>query len=387
MESSAVFTQLLDKYLTQTITAEEQELFLALIRNRKNVSELETAVAEALGTASFDVSEDPELQEALFQRILKLRVVRPAAHRVHFLRRTWFRYAAAIILLLGITTAIVLSTRQYKSEKDLVKREAPTDIAPGTNRAILTLGNKTIDLATNKTGIIVGNDISYSDGEKIGNPTEYLMLSTPRSGQYQAKLPDGSKIWLNSASSARFPSVFSGDKREIEVTGEVYLEVVANKKWPFIVRTNKSIIQVLGTSFNLNAYGDGDVLRTTLIEGSVKVLGESASSVVLKPGEQALQPSGTGGLLDKIIVQSADIEKVLAWKNGLFNFDGADVRSIMQQLSRWYDLTIRYEGQISDRRFRGKVTRDLSLSQVLEVLETVDVKFKLEGRTLIVIGK
>ncbi len=186
------------------------------------------------------------------------------------------------------------------------------------------------------------------------------------------RLPDGTIAWLNAMSSIYFPTVMNVDKRIVEVTGEVYFEVKKDKEKPFIVRTKEEEILVLGTAFNVHAYEDEKDITTTLLEGAVKVNG-----IVLKPGEEV-----TGN-----IARKADINKTMAWKNGLFDFDNVELYSVLTQLSRWYDVDIIYTGNIPVKKFRGKMDRGLELSQVLDILRRLGVQFEIKGRQLMVSSK
>jgi ferric-dicitrate binding protein FerR (iron transport regulator) len=250
------------------------------------------------------------------------------------------------------------------------ERSPSADIAPGTNKAILSIGtNKTIDLSANKTGINVNKTITYNDGEKIAEADQMLVLTTPRGGQYQAILPDGTKVWLNAESSIRFPSKFDGAERRIELTGEVYLEIAQDKSKPFFVTSKNTNIQVLGTSFNVNSYTNEPATKTTLLEGSIRI-----DDKILNPGE-----AYTKGKIIK-----ATIAQDIAWKNGLFNFDGADLHSVMRQLERWYNISVEYRGNINNEIFKGQLSRDLTLAQLTRILEEMDIKFIIDGRKLIV---
>ncbi len=194
-------------------------------------------------------------------------------------------------------------------------------------------------------------------------------MSTPRGGQYKLTLPDGTKVWLNAASSITYPIAFSGKTREVRITGEVYFEVAKNKQKPFIVKTHKENITVLGTQFNINSYSDEPFTKTSLIEGSVSI-----NNKILRPGEA----------YENGIITKTNIARDVAWKNGLFNFDGLDLPAAMRQLARWYDLDIEFEKNIPDKVIRGEMGRDLKLSQVQKILNMMEVKFRLEGRKMIV---
>lgn len=224
--------------------------------------------------------------------------------------------------------------------------------------------------------------------EGAGTNAEYNTIATPRGGQYQIVLPDGSKVWLNAASSIRFPTAFTSKERVIELTGEAYMEIAANAKQSFVVKARGAQIQVLGTSFNINAYEEESSVRTTLIGGSVRLssLGKSSSqgagSVILRPGQQAdVFPD----LDTKIQVQSTpNIDQTLAWKNGFFIFNDVPIHTVMRQIARWYDLEVIYEGNV-DKLFHATIPRNVPISRVLKALElTKSVKFKVEGRKVIV---
>jgi transmembrane sensor len=331
-------------------------------------------------------------------------IVKPIVHRIHFLRRWGWAAAAVLILGVGITTAIVVSSDRKPGKPTPALAQTPaSDILPGTNRAVLTVDNKEINLSSNKTGIAVGETISYTDGEKLSDAGKMLTLTTPKGGQYQVTLPDGTRAWLNASSSITFPITFAAGERHVTITGEIYFEVTKNKQKPFVVDVDgKSRVQVLGTSFNINSYGDDGNIKTTLLEGSVKVIrgdttavavssdrqakssetaGNYSQSVILKPGQQAVLKNTTG----IFVVNSPDIEQTLAWKNGIFDFTGADLQSVMKQLERWYDIKVQYSGAVPKITFDGKMYRNVNFSGVLEMLNTMDVKFRMEGKTLIVL--
>jgi ferric-dicitrate binding protein FerR (iron transport regulator) len=216
-------------------------------------------------------------------------------------------------------------------------------------------------------------------------------MSTPKGRQFQVTLPDGTKVWLNAGSSIRYPTVFNGGERKVEVMGEAYFEVAHNAKMPFKVNVNnKAELEVLGTHFNVNAYDNEATINTTLLEGSVKVGSRSRSpsgaigklqSAVLKPGNQAVLTHDSR----LTIHDNVDVNQVMAWKNGLFNFEGATFREIMNELERWYDIEIVYEKTVPDIEFEGKMTRDVPLHDLLKMLERSDIHFRIEGRKLIVL--
>jgi ferric-dicitrate binding protein FerR (iron transport regulator) len=230
--------------------------------------------------------------------------------------------------------------------------------------------------------------VKQSNGQLAYNtqnekPTEvlYNTLTTPRGGQYQLVLPDGSKVWLNAASAISYPTAFTGSERKVEIKGEAYFEIAKNTAMPFIVKVNDAQVQVLGTHFNINAYSDEDAIKTTLLEGAVKVT-KDAASTLLKPGQQAI----LGRSSNEIRVQeNTDLDAVLAWKNGYFSFNQTDLATIMRQIARWYDVDIVYSDKVPERRFGGEIPRNTNAAEVLKMLEESKVHFRIEGRKVIVL--
>ena len=292
----------------------------------------------------------------------------------------WIRYAAAILLIaIGVWTWWYSGTDKKvstRTEQKIVK----TDIAPGSQIATLTLSDgSTILLDSTANGRLAnqGNaeirkdatgQISYSviDIDKTSENIRFNTMSTPNGGQYQLKLPDGTMVYLNAASSITYPVVFTADTRTVKISGEVYFEVSANARQPFIVETVKDKIKVLGTRFNVNAYADETAIRTSLMEGSVKV-----NDHILKPGE-----AYSNG---KIFATNTDQD--IAWKNGIFDFNNVTVQEALRQLARWYNIQVVYDEPV-DETFLGKIGRNLTLQQVLKTMEGAGVHFRLEGNTL-----
>jgi ferric-dicitrate binding protein FerR (iron transport regulator) len=307
--------------------------------------------------------------------------------------RAWQSAAAAAILIL-ITAGIYLYQRS--PEPELVKTEIPrfkNDIAPGKNKAILTLddGSK-IDLDDAKNGIVASESnidikktgigqLEYTTGKQSEKTVKYNMLSTPLGGEYQLILPDGSKVWLNSGSTLRFPTAFIGSERIVELKGEAYFDIAKKTNTPFLVRTNNSMdIKVLGTQFNVMAYDNEKNINTTLIEGSVEVL-KGTGKTILKPGQEAILNRGSGN----VNVNSADIEQAIAWKNGYFMFYNENIESIMRKVSRWYNVDVVYQGNMSNKDFVGTISRNKNVSELLKMLElTGAVHFSIDGRRITV---
>jgi len=306
--------------------------------------------------------------------------------------RVWQSAAAAILILL--TAGIYYY--QNSPEPVIVKTETPrfkNDVAPGNNKAILTLddGSK-IDLDDAKTGILASESnidikktgdgqLEYTAGAQNVKTVKYNILSTPMGGEYQLVLPDGSKVWLNSGSTLRFPTAFIGSERIVELKGEAYFDIAKNPKMPFLVRTNNAMdIKVLGTQFNVMAYDDEKNINTTLVEGSVEVL-KGSEKTNLKPGQEAILNRGSGN----IKVAQADLEQAIAWKNGYFIFYNENIESIMRKVSRWYNVDIVYQGNLNNKDFVGTISRNKNVSELLKMLElTGAIHFSIDGRRITV---
>lgn len=302
-------------------------------------------------------------------------------------KRRSFQVAASILLFLMIG---LFAVNKFKKEPLKVKAEN-FDLAPGGNKATLTFadGSK-IDLTTAKNGtlkaqpgshIIKQNEqLTYATAaEKKATEVTYNTLTTPRGGQYHVTLADGTKVWLNAASSLRFPTAFTGSERVVELTGEAYFEVVHDSKQPFKVKTANQIIQDIGTRFNVNCYTDEDAAATTLVEGSVKILAAKGETMI-KPGQQyLLKTSGVAELKGDV-----DIDEVTAWKNGMFQFNNADIKTIMRQVSRWYNVDVEYSGQVPASTYHGRISRNSNASAVLKILELSGIDFTIERGKIIV---
>ncbi|TCC96437.1 FecR family protein [Pedobacter hiemivivus] len=314
--------------------------------------------------------------------------------------------AAAMIVVAGI--ALFFYLQQLNPFQQTNK--LASDLLPGKNNAVLTLANgqkiilnetangeiakqEGISITKSEDGTIIYNiDPSVPEKKAQSGVLLYNTISTPRGGKYQLNLPDGSKVWLNAASMLKFPVVFAVNERRVELTGEAYFEVAKNKHQPFHVKTTKQDVEVLGTHFNVSAYRDENEVKTTLLEGSVKIIALSKQSnaktsadVILKPGEQARLVES------QLSVAKADIDEVMSWKNGMFEFNNCDLTSIMRQASRWYDVDVVYESEIPNVKFSGEVSRNVNASAFLDMLKYLDVKFSIEkignNRSRIVVSK
>lgn len=373
---------LLSRYAGKTITQAEQSELSDFLNAADNQTQLELLIEEAWiqsGEEDEIFFPSPQLSREPAPQLLK---------RVY-----WQRWAAAALLLIAATSAWLLVTRTKKVDKlpRVVTENIKKDVSPGGTKAMLTLANgNVIALDSSLKGTLAKQgdvNLHVSPGmlkydqnrQTSANSIAYNILKTPKGGQYQLELPDGSKVWLNAASSLKFPTAFMGKERRVELSGEAYFEVARNASQPFFVSVNNASIAVLGTSFNVMAYADEAAMRTTLLEGAVKVSQANASSL-LKPGEQSLlEPNGKMEVIEK-----ADVSLAVAWKNGLTSFKSADIKTIMRQVERWYDVEVVYSGAIPARSFTGDIPRDANLSELLRLLEISRIHFKMEQRRLIV---
>ncbi|HTI11010.1 MAG TPA: FecR domain-containing protein [Puia sp.] len=404
------FNELLHGYLHDSLSDSELEEFFSLVE--ANDSLLNEHMIRETGFEQRHAGlTDRMLREKMLLRVRAQ--ARATQQRVVHLRR-WLA-AAAVLILLGTGAWFF----QQRANKRLPLAKAPSfknDVAPGTNGAILQLadGSKiTLDSAGKDMVIQQGNTqvirqgnggVAYqlasqgpssqgpssqeppsqgqaSPGQEKSPAVMRNTLSTGKGKQFQVTLPDGTKVWLNSSSSLSYPTSFTGGQRQVEMTGEAYFEVAHDAKKPFIVKADKEDITVLGTNFNINAYADEPALKATLLEGSVRV-SNTSGKVLITPGQQASVLHNT----TRISTVSVNVEDVIAWKNGYFNFDNVDLQTVMRQLARWYDVEVKYSGPVpSWGDFKGEIGRNLSLAQVLKILGQTRVHFRIEEDKRIVI--
>lgn len=385
--------ELFHRYVNNQCTPEEAELVLQWLETAQPADEHQKAINNILHSRppedylsnSLLTAALQRNMEAILQRIEEPKVIAATP------RFKWWKLpaAAALFVLAGTLAYVFFYNNRRQRINPIVKHETPVvkDIKPGSNKAILTLSNGkqlVLDDANNGDLAQQGNTkIIKIDGRlayhKENGATEvvYNTITTPKGGQYQLVLADGSLVWLNAASSLRFPTAFPGKERSVELTGEGYFEIAKNAAQPFHVKVNNMEVEVLGTHFNIMAYGDESMIKTTLLEGSVK-LKNGAQSAFLKPGQQARLKDENVKIVDDV-----DIEGVMAWKNGFFQFDrNTSIQQVMRQIARWYDVDINYDGAVPRRSFGGKISRESNLSEVLKVLEVSKVHFKLEGKKL-----
>lgn len=363
--------QLVERYRRKRLSEKEMEVFFHLL----NEGKLDAYLMEIMDADLQEVNDGKN-----HRKIKKLyRYLSPVA------------IAAAILAVLF--GGYLYNQSVNRQEVMPPKQDQVADVTPGGNKAVLTLSdgekivlndvkdgvlenNAFLSIRKEKDGLLVFDVAPASSGSMRGVGTH--KIETPNGGVYQVILPDGSKAWLNSASSVEFPERFTEYERNVVINGEVYFEVKREEGRPFKVVSNNQVIEVLGTTFNVNTYKDEPFTKTTLIEGSVKIKAGNHESI-LRPGQQSIV-SDRG-----IRVNTADIHQVTAWQKGDFAFDGEELQNIMRQISRWYDVDIVYKENIANKRFGGSISRSKNIDDVLKVLTmTKEVNFKVEGRRVLV---
>lgn len=414
-------TYLFQRYFNRTATDDEKAELMEWIRQEENAAEVRSLMDKAW--REFKEREEvftDRQSEAMIRHILKKDIGRwggaKGKHEMTRLKRSKaIAVAAALvaIVVVGAFWRYAFIQQHDKVGKKTSSEVIRKDVTPGGNRAVLTLANgRAIVLDSANKGILArqsnikvlklgGGVLKYkkqstshkqthaneavgyaqNSGQDVLEKVQYNTLRTPRGGQYRIILPDESTVWLNAASSIRFPTEFVGKERKVKITGEAYIEVTKNASKPFIIELpSHKRIEVLGTRFNINAYEDESFIKTTLVEGLIKVISGNKGKL-LKPGQQAQLPKET----NRISIAKVNIERVEAWKNGNFYFEDDDLASIMRKISRWYDVEIIYKGDIPPGQYTGIISRNNNLSIVLKMLQLSGLQFKIEGKKLIIL--
>lgn len=395
--------EVLNKLAKNKATAEEKQEFSNWINalDEKSYKEvLDQYQAIVLDTAGPDM---PELEQKIESTLEEhKRQKRPIA-------LISIRNIAAVSIFLVIAVAgtwyfmnTLLGTSSQFDDNAQITSRYGDDILPGGDKATLILsGGKQIILDDLQEGVLNTESgirlHKTGEGEIVYDftvtekeiPVTYNTIRTPKGGEYRVTLPDGSRVWLNSGSSITCPTVFDANERIVEIRGEVYFEVKTitspgdSRRVPFIVQTEDQSIEVLGTEFNIKAYPDMERMETTLVEGKIRVQ-TPLKEVLLQPGEQA-QVARRGTV---VVTDQVDVAKVVAWKNGYFQFSNDSIEDIMLLLQRWYDVDIKYMGSKVNAEFGGQISRSRNISEVLQILElTGEVRFRIDGRTIEVLGK
>ncbi|WP_285056547.1 FecR family protein [Pedobacter ginsengisoli] len=378
------YTLLYEKYTAGHCTEQEKELFEAYTD--------EFALADEPWDTT-TLGDEKSIIGRIYNRLQGEIQGKPRTDR--FL---WYKFSAAAAVLLILGSGLFYYYMNSAGMPVLKDQIAKTNvIKPGSHKAILTLQDgSTIVLDDSRNGIVASQGktviLKSEDGRIVYNSmaaqpvTEaeevYNTISTPRGGETQLLLPDGTKVWMNAESTIKFPAVFCSKSRKIELSGEAYLEVAENKNSPFKVLVKGTEVEVLGTHFNINAYGEGRDVNTTLLQGSVR-LRNSSRAAMLKPGQ-----SGVSSANGQLTVKYVNVEDAIAWKNGYFVYQDEDIYSIMEKAARWYDVEIEYRGNMKNKGFYGRGQRYENISELLKNLQlTGEVHFKVEGRRVIVMSK
>jgi transmembrane sensor len=381
---------LLRSYSDDTISQENFQLLVSYFRLSGNDEEILTAMDEIWHNLDEkEILYAEEVKNDIYERLIE----KTAGKKYVKIRKLkpWYHYVAAAMLLFAGTATFYLIN---SSSNNTISKRYKNNIKPGFEQATLTLANGNVinlgklanqpvihehgvNIQRAADGVLLYS-FKPTGGSSNTNTTENI-IRTPRGGQFQVILSDGSHVWLNTASSLTFPVKFSSTHRIVKLTGEAYFEVAKNTKSPFSVITSNQEVKVLGTHFNINAYADEPEIRTTLLEGKVNVITPS-KSIIIKPGEQAVTIKGN------ISTKPADMEEIMAWKNGLFLYNQQNLEAIMRQVSRWYNVDVVFEDEdIKSQLFSGALSRFKNISEILEVLETTgSVHFKIEGRRVTV---
>lgn len=387
MNTQKDLQRMMENYISGRATAEETKFIETYYKH------LDAGIDPL---AHLSAPEIEELEERNFS-ILKAKINGGKTERKTI---PFYRYIAAAIILVSISFITYYAVSPKK--EILTKAEVANvlDALPGSDKAILTLadGSKVVLDDHAKSNISKSSFLTISktengqliykviaNGDINSSKIAYNTIETPRGGQYQVVLPDGTKVWINAASSLKYPEIFRGNERKVELTGEAYFEVAKNKTLPFRVMSKNQEVEVLGTHFNINTYMDDKSIKTTLLEGSIKISNQK-SVKILSAGEQAvIADYGLGAI---IVNPNIDTDNETAWKNGQFRFNNAGLKSILNQLERWYDIDIDY-ATVPDRRFNGMVPRNAKLSEVLNMLSlTGNIAFEIkEGKRLKVFTK
>ena len=393
-------TYLFLAYFNKSATPNERDELMELLAQAENDDQVKTLLAETWQQFNSQSQQfnDSQGEEMLANILQKGTANKPVpvitAHNRSF---NWIRIAVAAAILFFAVTGLYLWLNPKQpghqiAQSKKISKDTKDVIVPGGNKAVLTLSdgsNIVLDSTHQGTLAKQGNakvmklntaTLAYNAGDENSQEIVYNTLSTPSGGQYQLILPDGTRVWLNASSSIHFPTIFKGKERNVTVTGEAYFEVAKNAAMPFKITVKDVEVQVLGTHFNIMAYNDENSMNTTLLEGSIKV-SKGSSNKMLVPGQES-RINKTGD----IKVVEADIEEVMAWKNGWFQFNAYDIEKVMRQISRWYDVEIVYEGKIPTGHFSGIVSRANDISQVLKIMQAGGVHFKIEGRKVVILS-
>ncbi len=379
--------ELIERFVADCLQPDELEQFFLFLEQTEFQKKYNEVIDMELLHAEFSAWSETNQAKQLYDRISRKAGITPQNDSKNSKNTRWkigvLRWAAAVFVF--TISYFVISQYEKPQAEAFLKEEPDTEVMPGQDKAVLTLANgKQIQLSKSASGTIQDGSlmIDNQDGKlsyQNTNASSINTVTTPSGGQYQLILSDGTKVWLNAASSITFPTTFFDKSREVSVTGEVYFEVKHHANKPFKVLFDNQQVEVIGTTFNINSYPEEAASITTLIEGSVRVSRDDNKQLILKPNQQSI--SNEQLTLNK----APDLSQVLAWKNGTFNFNGQDFAASMRQLERWYNIKVVYDSEVPTEKLGGEVDRNLTLNQVLKVLNGIIANFKLDGNVLHVI--
>jgi transmembrane sensor len=383
------------QYIANLCSAEELMELEELLKIRDNESIISGLLENTWDDLDMHTAKDISQIQAdqVYNSIIKSRAPEKSPYKFWMIR-----IAASLLLCLGIGLIIYRSQTPELLQKTAIKTDKPKaeDFMPGKNKAVLTLSNgNEVVLDDRQNGKIASQgsviiskledgQIAYAatdaDPKSTSVANQSNTLTIPRGGQYQLTLPDGTHVYLNSASSLTYPAKFAGKERRVTLSGEAYFEVAKNPKIPFIINVNnKQQIQVVGTHFNVEAYTDERAINTTLLEGSVKILYKNKETL-LKPGQVAINNMGAS-----LNIEPADLDEAIAWKNGLFSFNNENITSVMKKISRWYDVDVVFKGDMQNVNYLGNYSRTKSLANLLKNIQLMEeVNISIAGRRITV---
>ncbi|MBC9934244.1 FecR family protein [Chitinophaga qingshengii] len=394
--SDTSFEALFKGYMNGTLNASEIHRFRQMAMERENKAVLSRLLEEAFSNPAYAESADydpaemaGEILQKARQQDAQLSMLPPMRKPPVF--RPWFKYVAAAAIFGFLVAGTWKFAARHRHERILAAGKPVAPVPPGTVQPVLILGDGSrvsLDSVANGTIARQGNAriVKLSNGQVAYQPEAgnnatvlYNTMQTPHGCMFRLTLPDGSSVWLNAASSIRYPTAFAGDSRQVEVTGEAYFDIAKDERKPFTVTVNHVDIQVLGTAFNVKAYPEENGLRTTLVQGAVNV-SSGAEKQLLRPGEQAtISPGGS------FHVSKPNLEEILSWKNGEFYFQDTNIQTIMREVARWYNIDVKYEGDMSKVSLSGIISRNKEITQLLKALElTKVVQFRIQGNVVFV---
>ncbi|RBL89571.1 FecR family protein [Chitinophaga flava] len=393
--SDQLFETLFKDYMSGTLSASELQQFRQMARDRKNRQLLSRLLEEAFSNPAYAEAADYDASEMAAEILLKARqqdevlsLLPPTRKPPVF--RPWFKYAAAAALF----GCLVAGTWKFAGRRHPARQTLATNqpAIPGKAQPVLILGDGSkisLDNVSNGTIAQQGGSriVKLSNGQVAYQPasaptgrTIYNTMQTPHGCMYQLTLPDGSRVWLNAASSIRYPTTFPANSRQVAVTGEAYFDIAKDEHKPFTVTANDIQIQVLGTAFNIMAYPDENTLQATLVQGAINI-NTSKTRQLLQPGEQA----SIGHTSGQLSISRPNLDEVLSWKNGEFYFRDTNIKTIMRQVARWYNVEVQYEGDMTDLSLSGIISRNGDIQQLLKALElTKIVRFRMKDRIIFV---